>query len=196
MKKVISSTERMRDMINDLLNYSNLSAQFLFTKVDLEAILQDTLSDLEIITQEKHAEIMTEKLPVIEAVPGQMRQMFQNLVSNALKFSRKNTNPVITVCCDYTNEKLADSDACTNGDFLRIKITDNGIGFDEAYFEKIFTLFQRLHGRNEYEGTGIGLAIVKKIIERHNGIIGVKSCEGEGATFIIVLPVKQVSNIQ
>jgi signal transduction histidine kinase len=196
MKKVISSTERMRDMINDLLNYSKLSAQFLFTRVDLEEVLQNTLSDLEITIQEKDAEIITEKLPVIEAVPGQMRQMFQNLISNALKFSKKNVKPVVTIRCESTSEKITDNNTSIEGDFIRITIADNGIGFDEAYFEKIFTLFQRLHGRNEYEGTGIGLAIVKKIIERHNGIIGVKSCEGKGATFIIVLPVKQVTNSQ
>jgi signal transduction histidine kinase len=195
MKKVISSTERMRDMINDLLNYSKLSAQFLFTKVDLEEILQNTLSDLEITIQEKDAEIVTEKLPVIEAVPGQMRQMFQNLISNALKFSKKDVRPVITIRCETTCEKIIENSTCSEGEFIRITISDNGIGFDEAYFEKIFTLFQRLHGRNEYEGTGIGLAIVKKIIERHNGIIGVKSCEGKGANFIIVLPVKQAVNL-
>jgi signal transduction histidine kinase len=195
MKKVISSTERMRDMINDLLNYSKLSAQFLFTKVDLEEILQNTISELEITIQEKDAVIVTEKLPVIEAVPGQMRQMFQNLISNALKFSKKDVRPVITIRCETTCEKIIENSTCSEGEFIRITISDNGIGFDEAYFEKIFTLFQRLHGRNEYEGTGIGLAIVKKIIERHNGIIGVKSCEGKGANFIIVLPVKQAVNL-
>lgn len=194
IKKVISSTERMRDLINDLLNYSNLSAQFLFTQADLNEILQNTLSDLEIIIQEKNAKILADTLPVIEAVPGQMRQMFQNIISNALKFSKKNESPVIKITAGYLSEKVVDAaETLREGPFLKICISDNGIGFDEIYLDKIFTLFQRLHGRSEYEGTGIGLAIVKKIIERHNGLIGVRSREGEGSTFKILLPVKQLS---
>lgn len=190
MGKVISSTERMRNLINDLLNYSKLSVTSEYTVTDLNALLQDTISDLELSIQEINAEIITSDLPAIEAIPGQIRQVFQNIISNALKFSRKGTAPVIKIWSEKTDEKTLAGNASTFGDYLRIYIQDNGIGFHEMYLDKIFTIFQRLHCKQEYEGTGIGLAIVKKIIEKHNGLLTATSKEGEGATFILVLPVK------
>ena len=120
-----------------------------------------------------------------------MRQTFQNIISNAIKFSKKEEAAFIKISCERVNEKAIQSVSSYNGDYLRIVIQDNGIGFDELYVHKIFTLFQRLHGKEEYEGTGIGLAIVKKIVEKHNGLIAAKSKVGVGTTFIIVLPVKQ-----
>jgi signal transduction histidine kinase len=131
------------------------------------------------------------QLPTIEAISGQMRQLFQNLISNALKFSKINSNPRINIWAERVSEKSFDAAEASNGDFVRIFIEDNGIGFNELYLDKIFTIFQRLHVRSDYEGTGIGLAIVKKIVEKHDGIIGATSQEGVGATFFIVLPIHQ-----
>ncbi len=191
IQKVIESSERMRSLINDLLNYSKLSAISHFSVVDLNELLNTTLADLEIMIQEKKALIHACCLPAVEVVPGQIRQLFQNLIANALKFSKPGVVPVITIGCEYLMQKEIEAVAVEAGPFVRITITDNGIGFDESYLEKIFTIFQRLHGRSEYEGTGIGLAIVKKIVEKHCGIVSAHSVESEGSTFIIVLPVKQ-----
>lgn len=191
MQKIISSTERMRNLINDLLDYSKLSSDSQFVQTDLSSLLHETITDLELSIQEKSAEVIVETVPAAEVVPGQMRQVFQNIIGNALKFSRKEAPPVIKIGGETVAKKEVDSRPAALGDYVRICIQDNGIGFDNKYIEKIFTLFQRLHGRAEYEGTGIGLAIVKKIIEKHNGLITARSQEGEGATFIIVLPRKQ-----
>lgn len=191
LKRILASSERMRSLINDLLNYSKLSVASPFTNADLNNIVEETISDLELSINEKGAEVIIEHLPQAEVIPGQMRQVFQNIISNALKFSRKDTPPVIKIWAERIDKKDPESIVNRSGDFLRIFVRDNGIGFDEVFLEKIFTLFQRLHGRTEYEGTGIGLAIVKKIIDKHNGLITAKSTEGEGTTFIIVLPVKQ-----
>jgi signal transduction histidine kinase len=194
MSKVITSSERMRNLINALLSYSKLSAVSLFTLVNLNEVVKDAVADLEITIKEKQAAINVSQLPELEAIPGQMRQMFQNLLSNALKFSKTNTPPVINIFSEPVNELSPEAVPDQKGEYVRIDISDNGIGLDESYIDKIFVIFQRLHGKTQYEGTGIGLAIVKKIIEKHNGIIGVKSKEGEGATFTIVLPVKQSNN--
>jgi len=134
------------------------------------------------------------ELPEIEAVPGQMRQVFQNILSNALKFSRKDNPPVIHVQAEVVADKTIGSPATAGGNYCRISISDNGIGFDEQYRDKIFTIFQRLHTKEKYEGTGIGLAITKKIVDKHNGIITATSVENEGSTFIIVLPILQKDN--
>ena len=194
MSKVITSSERMRNLINALLSYSKLSTVSLFTQVNLNEVVKDALADLEITIKEKQAVINVSQLPELEAIPGQMRQMFQNLLSNALKFSKTDTRPIINIFSEPVNELQLEAEHDTNGKYVRIDISDNGIGLDESYIDKIFVIFQRLHGKTQYEGTGIGLAIVKKIVEKHNGIIGVKSKEGEGATFTIVLPVKQSNN--
>lgn len=191
MSKVITSSERMRNLINALLSYSKLSSVSLFTLVNLNEVVKDTLADLELTIKEKQAIIDMNQLPEIEAIPGQMRQMFQNLLSNALKFSKTDVRPQIKICHEVVNEMSLEAAPDKNGKYTRIHISDNGIGLDESYIDKIFVIFQRLHGKAQYEGTGIGLAIVKKIVEKHNGIIGVKSSEGEGATFTIVFPIKQ-----
>lgn len=191
MIKVINSAERMRSLIDDLLNYSKLSVQLHFSKLDLNEVLSTTLADLEILIEEKGAEVTISRLPKIEAVPGQMRQLFQNLISNALKFSKANSIPKVKIWSELVSEKSFKAVPSSKGEFVRIFIEDNGIGFDEVYLDKIFTIFQRLHIRTDYEGTGIGLAIVKKIVEKHDGIIGATSKEGVGSTFFIILPIHQ-----
>ncbi len=192
LRKMIASTERMRDLIHDLLNYSKLSGDLHFSNVNLREIVESALSDLELAVKEKNAEVVIGQLPSVEAVPGQIRQLFQNLISNALKFCRPEVRPAIHIWSEYIPEKDLHATAGA-GEFIRIHVQDNGIGFNELYLDKIFTIFQRLHGHSEYEGTGIGLAIVKKIMEKHNGLVGAQSNEGNGATFSLVLPIAQPS---
>lgn len=193
MDKIISSSVRMRTLINDLLNYSRISVEPEFIFTNLTNLVNQALADLEVSILEKKANVQITNLPVIEVVPEQITQVFQNIISNALKFSKKDVEPVITISADLVQKKSIDSKPAINGNYCRITITDNGIGFDEMYLEKIFSMFQRLHGKSEYKGTGIGLSITKKIIENHNGIITAKSREDEGSSFIIVLPVKQTT---
>jgi signal transduction histidine kinase len=193
INRIISSSERMRTLINDLLSYSKLTTTPEFTNSSLNLIAQDTITDLELPIKETATKIIVGHLPAADIIPDQMRQVFQNIISNAIKFSSQNNPPEIKIWSDFTKEKSAAGQPVEKGDYCRIYISDNGIGFNEQYLDKIFTMFQRLHGRSEYEGTGIGLSIVKKIIEKHNGLITAKSREGKGATFIIVLPLKQTA---
>ena len=195
LEKVISSSERMRTLIYDLLNYSKLSIDSQFSLSNLNDILKDSINDLELSIEEKGAKLIVEEMPEIEVIPGQIRQVFQNIISNALKFSKKEEPPVIRIWAEPFYEKNT-AHSNSNGDYLNIYIQDNGIGFNELYLDKMFTLFQRLHRKDEYGGTGIGLAIVKKIIEKHNGRITAKGKENEGSTFIIVLPTKQIDSLK
>ena len=193
LDKVIRSSERMSDLIDNLLNYSRLSASSLFQPTDLNKILEEILSDLEVSVSEKKAVIHAGKMPVVDTIPSQIRQVFQNLISNGLKFSKKNEAAVITITADFVNEKSITAPAISEGKFCRISFADNGIGFEEEFTDKIFAIFQRLHTRDTYEGTGIGLAITKKIIEKHNGIISARSKVGTGSVFTLVIPVKNNS---
>lgn len=195
VERIISSGERMSSLINDLLTYSRLSVFSLFESCDLNKIISDIVSDLEINIIEKYASIQVEELPVIEAIPGQIRQLFQNILSNALKFSRKDVPPLIEIKSERVSEKSFDAPVQERGAWCRIVIRDNGIGFDEQYLEKIFTLFQRLNSKESYEGTGIGLAIVRKIAEKHNGLITATSTEGTGSAFVLILPLQQTHHI-
>jgi len=188
INRIINSSERMRSLINDLLSYSKLSSTPAFVTTSLNTIVQDVLNDLEITIKEKKAVIKVDDLPSVEIVPDQMRQVFQNIISNALKFSKSGASPHIKIWSDFADEKMINSKPVIKGKYCRIFIEDEGIGFNEQYLEKIFTMFQRLHGKSEYEGTGIGLSIVKKIIEKHSGIVTAKSKEGKGTIFILVLP--------
>ncbi|GAA4341641.1 sensor histidine kinase [Flaviaesturariibacter amylovorans] len=191
LEKMIRSSARMSTLIQDLLSVTRLSENERFEAVDLTVLVRDVLSDLELVIREKGAAFHLDPLPVLEVVPAQFRQVFQNIIGNALKFSQPGTPPVVSIASAFTATPDPDADPATDGPFCRITITDNGIGFDEKYVGKIFTLFQRLHAREEYEGTGIGLAIVKKIVEKHNGFIFARSRPGEGARFILLLPVRQ-----
>ncbi len=191
INKIISSSERMRTLINDLLDYSRISAEPKYIYTDLNKIVNETLLDLEVSINEKKAQFQIDKLPFAEVVPEQVTQVFQNIISNALKFSKKDVTPFIKISGDLIYEKSLESRTSATGNYCRIIVTDNGIGFHEIYIDKIFNMFQRLHGKAEYMGTGIGLSITKKIIENHNGFITAKSKENEGSSFIIVLPVKQ-----
>jgi two-component system CheB/CheR fusion protein len=188
LDRIIRSASRMTRLINDLLDYSRLSADSFFQPTDLTVVVQEVLGDIELAIADKKAEITVADLPVIDAIPGQIRQIFQNLISNALKFSRNGVVPQVTIKGELTSKLAYEGHADPSGQYCRISVKDNGIGFDEQYARKIFVIFQRLHDREKYDGTGIGLAIAKKIVERHNGIITANGKEDEGAEFIFVLP--------
>ncbi len=180
---------RMRELINDLLGYSRITTKAKpFQKVDMQELLTEVLGDLQMTLQESHGKVEFENLPTFDADKIQMRQLFQNLLSNALKFRKPDVSPLIKISAEK------DTRADVNGnkeDFWTFRLADNGIGFDNEYKDQIFTIFKRLHGRFEYEGTGIGLATCRKIVERHNGNIDADGVPDVGATFIIDLPAVQ-----
>ncbi|HSU50768.1 MAG TPA: ATP-binding protein [Segetibacter sp.] len=196
LQKIISSSERMRVLIHDILLFSRLSEKDnKFEPTDLKVLIQELLKDFELLIEEKKATITIEDLPVIEVNQGQIRQVFQNIISNALKFSKADVAPVIVISGKRICENIFDSKEDKAGAYSCIHIKDNGIGFDEKYMSNVFTLFKRLHTKDKYEGTGIGLAITKRIIEKHSGQILAQSAEGKGSDFIIVLPVKQQTTV-
>lgn len=186
LDKIMRSSKRMSQLISDLLSFARLSENLRFEPTDINEIIDEILVDLELNVNEKKALIEVEKIPVLQVVPALVRQLFQNLISNALKFTRPDVAPHIKIWAEWP---MPGTNLC------RISIADNGIGFEEKYKDKIFSLFQRLHAREAYEGTGIGLTIAKKIIEKHNGEINVVSKPGEGTTFILLLPVQQLPAI-
>ena len=177
--RMLDAARRMQCLVEDLLDYSRLSSRAKpFTSVDLAPLIREVLSDLEVSIEGTGAEVRVEEMPAVRADPVQMRQLFQNLIGNALKFHKEGEKPLVTV-------GPAEADKGT----WRIAVSDNGIGFDEKHIERIFSPFQRLHGRSSpYKGTGMGLAICKKIAERHGGSIMAKSTPGDGATFVVTLP--------
>jgi signal transduction histidine kinase/DNA-binding NarL/FixJ family response regulator len=191
LDKIMYASERMSRLVNDVLSFSRLSETDAFIHTDLNKIAQEVLVDLELMINEKEAQIQIDSLPEIDVIPGLIRQVFQNLISNALKFAKPGENPLLRILCQRVSTLQADSAASETGAYYRITFSDNGIGFDEVYAQKIFALFQRLHARNQYEGTGIGLSIAKKIVEKHNGLINARSQPGKGADFIVVLPAHQ-----
>lgn len=194
MDKIIRSSIRMKMLIVDLLNYSKLADNdSVLESVDLNDIVQQVLIDLELMVSEKQASIFTEPLPAVIAGRAQMRQVFQNILFNALKFSDPLIKPTVSIRGTRLLHKSFTSDADPGGDYLFISVKDNGIGFNEKYANNIFTLFERLNSKDDYEGTGIGLAITKKIIEKYDGLITARSAEGKGANFMFLLPVNQKS---
>ena len=192
--RTMKSAERMQTLISDLLAYSRLSSKVVFEKTDLNFVLQEVLSDFDYQIEKKDAIVTITDLPAIDSIPSQLRQVFQNLIGNALKFSGNVAVPQINITSELIKTKDFDSEGDEDGKFCRIIISDNGIGFDEIYLDRIFVIFQSLNDRSVYEGTGIGLAISKKIMEKHNGLITAKSELGKGASFILILPLQQ--NIQ
>lgn len=184
--RILASAARMQTLINDLLTYSRVTTKAQpFVAVDLNHIISQVVSDLEIRIEQTNGKVEYANLPMLEADPTQMRQLFQNLISNALKFHRAGTPPVVQV-----EAKAVHLPSHSRGGF-EIRIRDNGIGFDEKYLDRIFTIFQRLHGRFEYEGTGIGLAVCRKIVDRHGGLITARSTPGTGSEFVVTLPLTQ-----
>ncbi len=190
--KISQAASRMTNLIKDLLDFSRAEAgNKTSATIDLEEIVGNVIEDYEMLIQQKNAVIEISSLPVIPGIPLQMNQLFYNLVGNALKFTREGVVPHITISSRIltqddirSHEKLF-----LNTSYAEIVIKDNGIGFNPKFREHIFLIFQRLHGKDDYEGTGIGLALCKKIAENHKGIIFAQSKENEGAAFHIILPV-------
>jgi PAS domain S-box-containing protein len=183
---------RMKRMIEDLLRYSRIETTAQpFQLVDLHQLAQSVIIDLEVSIQESGAQVQLQPLPDLEADPVQIRHMLLNLVGNALKFRRKGVAPQVKIYA----ERLPEA-AGAGGEMLRLVVEDNGIGFDERYQERIFQPFQRLQGRSQYEGSGIGLALCRKIAERHGGSISARSRPGKGSTFTVTLPVVQPQRIK
>lgn len=189
LDRMLNASQRMQVLITDLLSFSRLTTRTQqFEKIDLNKLLQEVLSDLEVTIDKSRSKIEASVLPVIYAEPTQMRQLFQNLVSNAIKFRKENSTPVIKIHSQKNNIlSLGDME------FVDLFFEDNGIGFDEKYTNKIFNIFQRLEGV-KYEGSGIGLSVCRKIAQRHGGDISAKSKIGEGTTFIVTLASNKKEN--
>jgi PAS domain S-box-containing protein len=184
IERMRGAASRMQRLINDLLALTRVTTKALpFEPVDLSKVLQDVLSDLETRVHEKNAKVEVGKLPTLEADPTQMRQLFQNLIGNALKFQKPGVTPEVRVHSTVLNGGAQNR--------CRITVEDNGIGFDNKYGQQIFKVFERLHGKDEYEGTGIGLAVCRKVVERHGGTIRAEGVPGTGATFTVELPIHQ-----
>ena len=185
LDRMQSAAARMRTLINDLLAFSRvIRSSEPFVEVDLGEITREVLGDLEVRIEKTGAKIDVGVLPVVDADPMQMRQLLLNLISNALKFQPSGSTPIINI----TARSLS---AASGEQLCELSVQDNGIGFDEKYLDKIFAVFQRLHGRTEYEGTGVGLAVCRRIVDRHHGSIIARSQPGQGATFLVTLPVRQ-----
>lgn len=196
LQRMQNAAARMQTLINDLLAFSRVTTKAQpFIRVDLATIAQEVLSDLEVHIQRVNGHIDIGPLPTIDADPLQMRQLLQNLISNSLKFHQPGVHPLITLQAEIRKQQDASNDKVAVSKVCHIRVSDNGIGFEEKYLDRIFTVFQRLHYRNEYEGTGVGLAICRKIAERHGGSITATSKLGEGATFMVTLPLHQSPNL-
>lgn len=196
LDRMLKSAHRMRRLINDLLDYSRVTTRAQpFRTCDLRKVVEAAASDLEVAVEESGGRVEIGDLPSIDADPVQMGQLFQNLIGNALKFRRKDKSPTVVISgrmVDKIPENLKGrSRPSAGGPLCAITVADDGIGFEMKYAERIFSIFQRLHGRNEYEGTGIGLATCRKIVERHGGQIWAESEPGTKTMFNVVLPIKQ-----
>jgi len=193
LNKIYSSTSRMNALIRDVLSYSELVKENeVYSPVDLNQIVEATLTDYELLIEQKGATVHYEALPVLEAIPLQMAQLFGNMISNSLKFTRENIPPVITISSTQLTAKEKNQhhlDATLH--YYRIRFADNGIGFKKEYAEQIFKIFQRLHHKSDYEGTGIGLAMCKKIALNHQGDIDASASSEKGAVFDVFLPTRR-----
>jgi len=189
LSKIINASKRMQNMINDLLSVSLIYGDRAYEPYSLQHILEEVEQTLEYKIEELGAEITCDKLPVISCVPSQFRQLFQNLISNSMKFMRNGVAPKISITHTYLSPTEVNVRSLLKAPrYLQLAISDNGIGFDNNYAEKIFNIFQRLHGKHEYEGNGIGLAICKKVAENHGGTIYAESAPELGTTFFIIIP--------
>ncbi len=185
LERMQSASARMRTLINDLLAFSRvIRSSEPFVEVDLGQVTREVMGDLEVRIEKTGAKVEVGELPTIEADAMQMRQLLLNLLGNALKFQPAGAQPLVKISSRIFSANSGEK-------ICEISIKDNGIGFDEKYMDKIFAVFQRLHGRNEYEGTGVGLAVCRRITDRHHGNITAKSQLGQGATFIVTLPMRQ-----
>jgi signal transduction histidine kinase len=189
---MIKSALHMQKLIDDLLSFSRTSStEKVYETTDLNESLEEVKASLKHILDEKNVEIISSNLPVAKVIPFQFIQLLENIISNSIKYSKQDIQPKIEISSEVVKgEKSNISDVPLEKQYYKISIKDNGIGFEQHFSNKIFELFQRLHAKNEYSGTGIGLAICKKIMENHDGYITAESTPGEGSTFHIFLPVE------
>lgn len=189
MRRMNNAATRMQLLIDDLLTFARVQTRgAAMLPTDLHPVAQGVVTDLEIAVSESEATVRLEDLPTLPCDRSQMRQLFQNLIGNALKFRQPGVPPVITV--SSTHHAAQDSTG-PEGGWYEIRVSDNGIGFDEKYSKKIFTPFQRLHNRREYDGSGVGLSVCRRIAERHQGSIWAERNPDEGSTFVVRLPASQ-----
>ncbi|HYG04136.1 MAG TPA: response regulator [Chryseosolibacter sp.] len=189
ISRIQKAAERMQSLITDILTFSKIAVdKGGFVETDINQLLSDVLTDLEEEIQSKGASITIDQIPVLTVNPGLMKPLFQNLIGNALKYSKRDTKPLIRVSHEINVVNGRGRDGKDR--YCKIMIQDNGIGFDQKYAEEIFAMFKRLHHNSEFEGTGIGLALCKKIVEQHKGYISARSKVNEGSTFIISLPLQ------
>lgn len=203
LERMQNAAARMQRLINDLLTFSRvISRPQQFVPVDLGTVTREVLGDLEMRIEKGRAQVEVDGMPTIEADPTQMRQLLQNLIGNALKFQPAGGTPRIRIEASVFRrpsvtgqtasiQRRSKEENSVGEEFCELRVKDNGIGFEEKYLDRIFAVFQRLHGRQEYEGTGVGLAVCRRIVDRHGGTITARSKPGEGATFLVTLPVRQ-----
>ena len=195
VNKIKSSSDRMSQLIKEVLQYSKVvHSHELFVNTDLNLILKNVINDLDLLISETNADIIyKDNLPKVDAIPLQMNQLFYNLLINALKFHNHSEKPVIEISYKMLSaDEINSFEILTVGiNYIKIKFADNGIGFEQQFADQIFQLFERLHSAEDYEGTGVGLALCKKIVEIHHGHIFALAEENKGASFQVILPVKQ-----
>lgn len=179
LQNMVGASDRMRQLIYGILTFSTINKKTGYEPVDVNAVIQEAIDDMELAIREKNALINIGAIPAIDGIRMQLLQLFENLISNSLKFISPDRRPEINITAE------------TENNLVTIELADNGIGFDEKHLNKIFDLFQRLHSREKYAGTGIGLGICRKIMNIHNGDISARSNPGEGATFVLKFPIKQ-----
>lgn len=193
IEKILSSSERMSILISDILGFSGIKKEDSFAQLDLNKTVNNVVQDLELLINQKEAFIKQENLPAIDAIPLQMNQLFYNLINNALKFTRRDVKPIIEI----TSKKLSPEEAKQylepkdDIQYYDIMVKDNGMGFDQVYSKQIFEMFKRLGDKINFPGSGIGLALCKKVVANHNGFIYAEGTENEGAVFHVILPEKQ-----
>jgi signal transduction histidine kinase len=189
--RIQKAAERMQTLITDILTFSKISVDKpAFIESDLNALISEILTEMDEDLREKKAKVIVDKLPVLYVNPSLMKPLFHNLIGNALKYRKKDVEPLVKVTSDITSPVNGRSTRDLSNRYCRIFIEDNGIGFDQKYAEEIFGMFKRLHHNTEFEGTGIGLALCKKIVEQHKGYISARSKINEGSTFIISIPMQ------
>src|SRR5690554_2905491 len=175
MTHVEAASLRMKTLIKDLLDYSKIGKEKTIVSVDLNKVVGDILTDHELIIKDSNATVDVDPLPTINGLEVELKQLFQNLINNGLKFRKEGTAPHIKVKVEEQS------------DYWLFSVKDNGIGMEKKYFERVFVIFQRLHNRNDYQGTGIGLSICKKIVDMHNGKIWIESEVNQGTTFYFTI---------
>ncbi len=193
LKRILSSTASMQTLLEDLLSFSRLSFdEKKFEQTSINQCIDNVIADLEVKIEETKTTVTCDKIPEVDAYSSQIKQLFNNLIGNAIKFRKPGTPCAITI----SNLPVSQQDYLTHPlakgmEYVKISVSDNGIGFDQEFSEKIFMIFQRLNGKAEYAGSGVGLAICKKIVDNHHGIIYANSQPEQGASFTIMLPIKQ-----